>query len=124
MTRVPIRLKKQTKVKTPESGVLRACLDLLAAHNIWWMRINVGAVKIGNRFIRFAESGTADILATFQDDIEPLIHLLWIECKSDSGRQSEAQKAFQRRVQDVGHNYLIVREPEQLITWLKEHGAI
>jgi|SRR5215471_374475 len=126
------------KPKTPESGVLRACLDLLAAEKIWHMRMNVGAVKNGHRFVRFGRPGTADILATprtaqlfgpvesglGQPVKVEFVNHLWIETKSDIGKQSSAQKNFQHEVCKAGHQYLLVRKPEDLVLWLKEHGAM
>src|SRR5215471_656856 len=102
----------RVKPKTPESGVLRACLDLLAAEKIWHMRMNVGAVKNGHRFVRFGRPGTADILAAPStpvscccglDCIGPLPEFLWVETKSDSGEQSQSQQEFQRDVERFGH---------------------
>lgn len=118
--------------KVPESGVLRACLDLLAAEKIWHRRWNTGAVKAGKRFFRFGEPGDADILAlpmianTWCDycagDLE--FQPLWIECKSDSGKQTKEQKEFELEVMNVGHKYLLVRDVDTLRNWLKERGVI
>src|SRR4029077_3414598 len=120
------------KQKVPESGVLRACLDLLAAHRIFHRRWNSGAVKSGKQFVRFGQKGDADILAILRIPAEVAftdLHCwdgpyficipLWLECKSDSGKQSEAQKSFQAEVEAQGHKYLIVRKPEDLIEYLK-----
>jgi hypothetical protein len=118
------------KQKIPESGVLRACLDLLTAERVWWMRLNVGAVKIGDRFIRFAQSGTADVLATLtrhaekgehscDDECCPSPEIVWVETKSPTGRQSDAQKEFQRTVEAAGHQYMLVRDVDTLRDWLK-----
>lgn len=119
------------RIPTPESGVLKACLDILAAHKIWHERRNIGAVRDGKRFVRFGRPGTADIHAT------PMIRCpaprcphpavcttLWVECKSASGRQTGEQKEFEREAWNAGHFYLIVRKPEDLLTWLREHGVI
>lgn len=117
--------------KTPEAATLRACMDVLGAHRIWWMRMNVGAVKSGNRFFRFGRPGMADILAMYYRlekydcGHNHAAHVvLWIECKSETGRQRPEQKEFQAEVEGKGHSYLIVRKPEDLIGWLKEHGCI
>src|SRR6185437_5143868 len=101
------------KQKIPESGVLRACLDLLAAERIWHERRNNVPVMVpaGNgrmRPVKVAQNGTADIMATPatycgsrcclppKDEDELCLWeqrhcmrlntaMLWIECKSDSG---------------------------------------
>src|SRR5678816_274056 len=92
---------KRVSQKVPESGVLRACLDLLAAEKIWHRRWNTGAVKTGKRLFRFGKPGDADILAAPHRSMECCnkvhrfrwIDFLWIECKSDSGKQTADQKA-------------------------------
>ena len=124
------------KRSTPESGVLKACMDLLAVHRIWHMRMNTGAMKDGKRFIRFSRPGTADILATPKCCWSPSgeiqqcpwkheeLKMLWLECKSPVGEQSAAQKAFQLEVEAAGHLYLLIRSPEDLLTWLRAHSVI
>lgn len=107
------------RIKTPESGVLRACLDLLSAEHIWNCRMNVGAYKDGDYFLRFGFPGMADILAAPLCSGIPTF--LWIECKSDSGKQSAQQTRFMVEVSRQGHHYLLVRKPEELMAWLKLH---
>ena len=114
---------------TPESSILRACLDILSVHRIWHMRMNTGAVKLERRFVRFSRPGTADILATVQirlplDSMRITLAVLWLECKSSIGRQSPAQRQFQLEVESSGHIYLLIRSPEDLITWLRAHSVI
>lgn len=118
-------MSRTPKQKTPESGVLRACCDLLTAERIWWRRWNTGAVKNGNRFYRFGKKGDGDILASIKYPLTgnswtPLI--LWIECKSNSGKQTEDQRRFQEEVEAQGHDYLVVRDVDTLREWLKERG--
>jgi hypothetical protein len=114
-------------MKTPESGVLRACMDLLAAERIWFERRNTRTMWEGKRPIFFGMPGTADIMAT------PVINVgecgdgylaptvLWIECKSDTGKQSDDQKAFQAQVEAAGHSYLLAHSSDDLLAWLKEY---
>lgn len=122
-----------------ESGVLRACLDLLAAERIWHCRMNTGAVKDGGRFFRFGRKGMADILVSpklcthLSDDgyadaglnkcctgAVKLPAFIWIECKSDKGKQTDAQKEFQKEVEAQGHTYLLIRDVSELQEWLKK----
>ena len=122
--------------KVPESGVLRACLDFLAAERIWHERRNNVPVMVpaGNgrmRPIKVAQNGTADIMATpFLNCIESELRYeheivpLWIECKSDSGKQSQAQIDFEKQVKAAGHQYIVVRSSDELKRWLIDHGAM
>jgi hypothetical protein len=121
---------KRVSQKVPESGVLRACLDLLAAEKIWHRRWNTGAVKTGKRFFRFGEPGDADILAAPSpvirsggDWVRQPAEFLWIECKSDVGQQTKEQREFQEQVESQGQSYLLVRDVDTLRDWLKEHGV-
>jgi hypothetical protein len=126
------------KQRVPESGVLRACLDLLAAERIFHVRMNVGAVKDGKRFFRFGRKGMADILAiprlwVTNQIVDGTLHIthhrfvpvalpLWIEAKASDGQQRPEQAEFQREVEEQGHSYLLVRSSDDLLEWLKAHG--
>ena len=96
----------------PEAGVQRAILDLLAAEHVLAFRMNSGVLKTERRFVRFGVPGMADVLA-FPGPV------LWIECKSDRGRQTAEQASFQRMVESHGHAYLLARAPEDLLRWLR-----
>ena len=124
------------KQKVPESGVLNACLGLLAAERIWHERRNNVPVMVpkkggGMRPVKVAQNGTGDIFATpvlnciegglrYEHEIVPL----WVECKSDSGKQSQAQKDFEKQVKAAGHQYIVVRSSDELKRWLIDHGAM
>jgi hypothetical protein len=102
-------------------------MDILAAERIFAIRLNTGVITKpnGNRvFCHSGGPGVADVLAS------PRVHLgaevpafLWIECKSDSGKQSTLQTRFQEWVESFGHHYLIARGSDDVLRWLKEHGC-
>lgn len=101
---------------TPEGAVLKAVTDYLAARRILAFRMNTGAMSAEHngkkRFMRFGTPGMADVLAfPFRGSF---IIPLWLEVKSDKGKQSEAQKAFQVMVQAEGHRYAVVRSIEDV----------
>lgn len=117
---------RRSKPKVHESGVLRACLQLLEVEHIFHRRWNSGSAKVDNgdgtqRFFRFGSKGDADILAI--PNIRDVPHPLWIETKSDTGRQTFDQKIFQKIVEAQGHTYLLVRDVCTVQQWLKDHGA-
>lgn len=136
----------KVRIPVPESGVLRACLDLLAAERVYHERRNTLPVwvKAGNgkyRPVKVAEPGTADIFATpklipkvvLELGIEPTqrhvdrygnFQPLWCETKSDRGTQTPDQRAFQQRVEACGHVYLLCRDSDTLKAWLIENGAM
>ena len=79
----------------PEAGVLSAVLKVLSIHPAvaWVRRMNTGAFKIGEgrsaRFFRAGFVGCSDIIGQMKDG-----RFLAIECKSASGKLSEAQINF------------------------------
>lgn len=46
-----------------------------------------------------------------------IAQFLAVECKSDTGRQSEAQRNFQKMVESMGGLYLLVRDVSDLYPW-------
>jgi hypothetical protein len=125
------------KRRTPESLVLHAILDYLAAERVLAFRMQTGVAEIEGRRVVFGTPGMADILA-FQecnggfahdpaDHSNPLtftiprfdITPLWIECKAENGKQSELQKSFQAQVTQHGHDYLIARSIDDVRTALE-----
>ncbi len=133
------------KRKTPESAVLKACLDLLAWHKVWHVRLNTVGTRvmqyrskagdIRRGVIRGLPPGTADILAgpcvrwkcaccADKPHKIGIFSFLWIECKRADGKQTAEQKEFEIEALKHGHYYLVVRDVNELSAWLKDHGAI
>ena len=110
-----------------EGPIQAAILQWLAAEHILAFRMQVGAVKLDNRFVRFGTPGMADILAFPKLKSTDGLHVvlmtficpLWIECKAENGKQSELQKSFQAQVEREGHRYLVIRDLQELIDALK-----
>ncbi len=96
----------------PEAGVQRAILDLLAAEHVLAFRLNVGAVKMGRRFVRFGVPGMADVISF------PRGRVLWIEAKAPDGRQTAEQQSFQRQVEGAGHGYIVAHSSDDVLEWL------
>jgi predicted RecB family endonuclease len=97
-------------VKTSEEAVKRACLDYLRLKGYAAVRINNGAVKMpSGRFVRFTDvDGVADILMAANGEA-------WaVETKSDTGRLSEAQRAFREYWIRGGGRYVVARGIEDL----------
>jgi hypothetical protein len=104
-----------------ESQIQKAILDYLAARHVMSFRMQVGAFsseyKGKKRFMRVGTPGMADILAfprklicdNGNDKWDMTPFPLWLEVKSDTGKQSELQKSFQAQVEAEGHGYAIVR---------------
>ena len=106
---------------TPEGFIQDLILDWLAAKHILAYRMNTGAMKIDKRYVKFGVKGMADILAfpTYIVLQHPGVAKeytvpLWIEVKSDKGKQSLEQKSFQDQVEEHGHNYIVARSIEDV----------
>lgn len=93
--------RSRARVKLPvptEAQVLRACLDVLAAHGVFCWRNNTGAVTGDyngkRRFIRFGIPGASDILGALPDG-----RIIAVEIKRPGNRPTTAQIAFLQTVQ-------------------------
>lgn len=116
-------------MKGTEANTQAACLELLAAHNIFAGRLNTGAGFINGRPVQHHTfgRGCADILAfprvcnecVKQDGLHGAVRPTWIEVKSPTGKQSPEQVSFQQYVEKLGHNYLLIRDIDQLVFWLE-----
>ena len=106
--------------KSSEALTQNAILEYLTARRIWAMRINVGAMAIGKRFLRFGIPGMADIIAFYPVYDGRGFIPVWIEVKSNIGRQSELQKSFELDVVERGHSYMLVRSVQGVEEFLKE----
>ena len=108
--------RPRRKGPTPEGAVKLDCLRLLTLRRIWHMRLNTGAIKVGDRFIRFCDPGTGDIICTIGGQT------IWIETKAGRNGQSNAQQAFQARVEAAGALYWLVRSERELAGKLDAYG--
>lgn len=101
------------------------CGSHLAPH-VFWTAIEHGRRHKGTAEQRAAEwqrlarkgvrTGLSDLLFIVQGFV------LAAELKTDTGRQSETQKATQARLEALGHGYVIARSVEALGEALERHG--
>jgi hypothetical protein len=98
---------------TPEGAVVHAVLAALRAHPrvAWAERMNTGAYKDGERFIRYGFKGCADILGQLRDG-----RLLAVECKAAGGNLTEDQAEFLRTVAGNGGVAIVARCVEDVMT--------
>lgn len=109
-----------------ESRLQQACIQ--------WFRLqfpdlalNIFAIGNGG-FRRLSEArimkaegvtaGVADIQIVYPNDE---YHGLFIEFKTQKGRQQQSQRDFQRAVERVGYRYVIVRDIDTFIETVKAH---
>ena len=91
----------------PESAALREVLQALTAHPAvaWCQRMNSGAVKVGNRFIRFGWPGCPDLLGQLKDG-----RLLGVEVKAPKGKLRPEQTIFLERIRAAGGVAFMARD--------------
>jgi hypothetical protein len=109
------------KLKTPESAVLKACLELLTLKRIWHWRQNAGAIPLKDGGYRkfVGLKGIADVLCV----LSPQGRLLGIEVKAASGKLRPDQRAFGERLKAAGGLYCVVRNVRELQTFLEANGV-
>ena len=83
----------------PEAGAMVEVLKALRAHPAvcWCERMNSGAARVGNRFIRFGWPGCSDVIGQLRDG-----RFLAVECKAPEGRVRPEQQVFIDRVRSGG----------------------
>ena len=102
----------------PEKQIQKEVMDYLQ----WWenlgelyfLRTQSGFVKIANtnRMFKTGKIGAPDIICCWRG------RFIGIEVKSSKGRQTEAQKEAQKKIESAGGLYLIVRDLKDL-EWLR-----
>jgi len=95
-TEGPKRKPRKAAPRLLESAVQKAVLQVLKDAGVWHMRVNTGAVAIGQgsgrRFVRFSEKGAADIL--FRLPRGDLGVMAWTEIKRPGERPTAEQLAW------------------------------
>lgn len=104
-----------------EHEIQKACIDYLELIKIPFIRNNTFAGKIIRRdgstgYIKNNSfEGAPDILVFVDNGIT-----LHIEIKSETGRQSKAQKYYQSIIERLGHFYFIIRSVNELQSTIKK----
>ena len=96
----------------PEAAALVEVLKAVRAHPLveWCERMNSGAAKVGNRFIRFGWPGCPDVLGQLKDG-----RLLGVEVKSRTGRLRPEQSVFLDRIRGAGGVAFIARDLRDVV---------
>ena len=96
----------------PEAAALVEVLKAVRAHPLveWCERMNSGAAKVGNRFIRFGWPGCPDVLGQLKDG-----RLLGMEVKSRTGRLRPEQSVFLDRIRGAGGVAFIARDLQDVV---------
>lgn len=94
------------KESSVQDYAMSQLMNLQPAFMYW--RNNTGAVKMGNRFVRFGLPGSPDILGCYKG------LAIGIECKSSKGKQRQEQVIWQKRWEQAGGKYYLVNSTESV----------
>lgn len=96
----------------PEAAALCEVLKALKAHPAvsWCERMNSGAAKVGNRFIRFGFTGCPDVLGMLRDG-----RLLGVEVKAPKGKLRPEQAVMLERIRAGGGVSFVARDCRDVI---------
>lgn len=99
----------------PEAAALCEVLLVLRNHPAvaWVERQNNGAIKVGQRFVRFGWRGCSDLLGQLKDG-----RLLACEVKAKSGRLRPEQAIFLERVRHYGGTAFVARNANDVMAAL------
>ena len=102
----------------PEAAALLEVLKALRTHPAvaWAERMNTGAARVGNRFIRFGWPGCPDVLGQMKDG-----RLLGVEVKAQAGRLRPEQALFLERIRCAGGVAFVARDLRDVREQLKEN---
>jgi hypothetical protein len=100
-------LHLERKNDRPEAAALTEVLMTLRAHPAvaWCERMNSGAARIGNRFVRFGWPGCPDIIGQLRDG-----RLLGVEVKAAKGKLRPEQTIFLERIRRAGGVAFMARD--------------
>jgi predicted LPLAT superfamily acyltransferase len=102
------------KQKVKESDIQRSIIEWLSYQRIFHYRNNSGGFKDANQhFYRFGATGSPDIVCVIEG------RYVGIEVKASDGRQSDAQRDFQARLEAAGGLYILAKSIDDVERSLK-----
>ena len=112
-------LPLERKNARPEAAALYEVLLALNSHPAvaWCERVNSGAARVGNRFVRFGWPGCPDVLGQLKDG-----RLLGVEVKSGKGRLRPEQSIFMERIRCAGGVAFVARDCRDVARELMAQG--
>lgn len=101
-------------MKAPrETDLVKSCLQWLQHAGFMAWRNNTGGMRVRDRFYKFGDKGSPDILAV-RDGVP-----LAVECKMPGNKQSDFQTTWADNWRRHGGVYLLVHSLDELIEGLK-----
>lgn len=114
-------------MKTPEGIVKSSILLFLEVYSkkfpiMFWTQESVGIydARLGgfrNKKSRFQKNGVADIILIKNFNDLPIV--IFLEVKSDKGKQTDSQKEFEREIKEINGFYFVVKSIDDTIKCLE-----
>ena len=113
-------IQRPKRNSRPEAAALVEVLKALRVHPLvaWAERMNSGAAKVGDRFIRFGFRGCPDVLGQLKDG-----RLMGVEVKAKAGRLRPEQALFLERIRCAGGVAFVARDCRDVLRTLGEAQA-
>jgi hypothetical protein len=104
----------------PESRIqaeILSALGRLPWLRLWRQNTGVGYTRDGRRTIAYGLKGSADLSGVLYDGKR-----LEIEVKTQRGRQTQQQQAFESMLNSFGGVYIVARSPQDALDQLSQRG--
>lgn len=103
--------------KKAEAAALTEVLKALRTHPsvAWVERMNTGAIKIENRFVRFGFKGCPDVIGMLRDG-----RFIGVETKSQKGRLRPEQALFLELVRSNGGVAFVAKDCRDVYKYLED----
>ena len=113
------------KLTASEKGTQKAILQWLRLHGAFAVRVNTGATKIGERFVRFNDTvGCPDILCCWPGVQYSSGIFVGIEVKRVGGRLRPEQAACLDAIRKAGGLAFVARSVDDVAAALRAEGLI
>ena len=102
-----------------ENAVTRSVLGAIALHGAGghpavFTRVQSGMIRVGDRLIRMAAAGTADLIGVYRG------RAVALEVKTPKGRQADSQREWESAWTAAGGVYRVVRSGSEAIELLQQ----
>jgi len=102
-----------------ENAITKCVLGAITLHSAGrhpavFTRVQAGMIRIGDRLIRMAAAGTADLIGVYRG------RAVAIEVKTPKGRQADSQREWEQAWITAGGVYRVVRSAADTLELLQE----
>jgi hypothetical protein len=97
------------KKQTPETNLTSAIKERLGylenSKELYFIRNNTGATKVGARFFQFGRAGTSDFIIFMRGG-----RTIFLEAKAGKNTLNDNQKEFKAKIEGLGYEYEVIKD--------------